>query len=62
MNKYIVVAVQWLSHVQLCDPMACSRPGFPVICYLPEFAQLLSWYWDWVAIDIDIELLNILSW
>ena len=27
------------SHVQLCDPMACSRPGFLVLCYLPEFAQ-----------------------
>ena len=23
----------------LCDPMDCSTPGFPVIHYLPEFAQ-----------------------
>ena len=23
----------------LCDPMDCSRPGFPVLHYLPEFAQ-----------------------
>ena len=23
----------------LCDPMACSTPGFPVLHYLPEFAQ-----------------------
>ena len=23
----------------LCDPMDCSSPGFPVLCYLPEFAQ-----------------------
>ena len=22
-----------------CDPMACSKPGFPVLHYLPEFAQ-----------------------
>ena len=23
----------------LCDPMGCSTPGFPVLHYLPEFAQ-----------------------
>ena len=23
----------------LCDPMGCSSPGFPVLHYLPEFAQ-----------------------
>ena len=23
----------------LCDPMNCSTPGFPVLNYLPEFAQ-----------------------
>ena len=23
----------------LCDPVDCSMPGFPVLCYLPEFAQ-----------------------
>ena len=23
----------------LCDPMNCSTPGFPVLCYLLEFAQ-----------------------
>ena len=23
----------------LCDPMGCSTPGFPVLCYLVEFAQ-----------------------
>ena len=26
----------------LCDPMNCSMPGFPVLHYLPEFAQLMS--------------------
>ena len=24
----------------LCDPMDCSAPGFPVLHYLPEFAQI----------------------
>ena len=31
----------------LCDPMDCSTPGFPVLHYLPEFAQthvLFSWW------------------
>ena len=23
----------------LCDPMDCNMPGFPVLPYLPEFAQ-----------------------
>ena len=26
----------------LCNPMGCSTPGFPVLHYLPEFAQTLS--------------------
>ena len=25
--------------IVLCDPMDCSTPGFPVLHYLPEFAQ-----------------------
>ena len=37
-SKFIVV-VQSLSHVQLCDPMSCSTPGFPVLHYLLEFAE-----------------------
>ena len=24
---------------KLCDPMDCRKPGFPVLHYLPEFAQ-----------------------
>ena len=24
----------------LCDPKDCSTPGFPVLQYLPEFAQI----------------------
>ena len=27
------------SCLTLCDPMNCSTPGFPVLHYLPEFAQ-----------------------
>ena len=31
----------------LCDPMDCSMPGFPVLHYLPEFAQILvHWVCD----------------
>ena len=36
------VFVQSLSHVRLCDPMDCSTPGFPILHYLPEFAQTMS--------------------
>ena len=34
-----VVVAQLLSHVWLCNPMDCSTPGFPVLHYLPQFAQ-----------------------
>ena len=35
------VVVQSLSRVQFfVDPMDCSTPGFPVLHYLPEFAQI----------------------
>ena len=34
-----VVVVQLLSHVQLCDPVDCSAPGFPVLHPLLQFAQ-----------------------
>ena len=35
----LVVVVQSLSCVWLCDPMDCNTPGFPVLHHLPEFAQ-----------------------
>ena len=41
--KYFVV-VQSLIPVWLCNPMDCSMPGFPVLHYLPEFAQTYV-YW-----------------
>ena len=34
-----LLVVQLASHVRLCDRMNCSTPGFPVLHYLPEFAQ-----------------------
>ena len=41
------VVVQWLSHVQLCDPMDYSMPGFPVLHSLPELAQTrVHWVGD----------------
>ena len=31
----------------LCNPMDCSRPGFPVLHYLPEFAKVhVHWVSD----------------
>ena len=35
----LVVVVQPLSCAQLCDSINCHVPGFPVLHYLPEFAQ-----------------------
>ena len=32
-------SVQSLSCFQLCNPMDCSTPGFPVLHHLPELAQ-----------------------
>ena len=38
---YFWIVVQSLSRVQLfCNLMDCSTPGFPVLHYLPEFAQV----------------------
>ena len=34
-----ISAIQLLSHVQLCDPMVCSMPGFPVHHQLLELTQ-----------------------
>ena len=36
---HIFVVVQLLSHVRLCNPMECSKPGFPVLHSLLELAQ-----------------------
>ena len=34
-----ISSVQLLSRVQLCNPMDCSTPGFPIHDQLLEFAQ-----------------------
>ena len=38
--QMLTAVVQSLSHVQLCDPMDCSTPGFPVLHHRPEFTQV----------------------
>ena len=35
----VISSVQLLSHIQLCDPMDCSRSGFPVHHQLPKLPQ-----------------------
>ena len=40
----------------LCNPMDCSMPGFPVLCYLLEFAQT---YVHWI--DDAIQMSHPLS-
>ena len=48
-------SVQSLSHVWLCDPMDCSTPGFPVLHYLPEFAQTsVHWVDDIINISFSV--------
>ena len=43
----VIVVVQLLSCVQLCDPKECSPPGSPVLHYLQEFAQIhVHWVSD----------------
>ena len=42
----LISSVQLLSCVQLCDPMDCSTPGFPVHHHLPELAYTHS---HWVG-------------
>ena len=32
-------SIQSLSHLRLCDPMNCSKPGIPVHYQLPELTQ-----------------------
>ena len=36
----VMLAVQLLSHVRLCDSMDCSVPGSSVLHCLQEFAQI----------------------
>ena len=38
-SNCVLVVVQTLSCVWICDPIECSTPVFPVLYYLSEFAQ-----------------------
>ena len=40
-----------MSSPTLCSPLDCSTPGFPVLHYLPEFAQT---YVHWVSDAIQL--------
>ena len=44
-------SVQFLSRVQLCDPMNCSTPGLPVHHQLPEPTQT---HFHWVSDTIQL--------
>ena len=47
----ILIVVQSLSHVRLCDPMDCSMPGCAVLHFLPQFAQIHV-YWELINMSI----------
>ena len=59
----LIVAVWSLSHVQLCNPVDCSMPGFPVLYCLPEFDQthvhLISASWNELRVPISIVIHNL---
>ena len=45
--KNVVNCLVVKSYLTLCNPMNCSKPGFPVLHYLPEFAQThVQWVRD----------------
>ena len=49
----LLVVIQSLNCVLLCNPMNCSTPGFPVLHYLPELGQWLSqWYYPTIPSSI----------
>ena len=57
LSKNFVVAVQSLSHVQLCDVINHSTSGFSVHLFLPEFIQIqVHWISD--AIQTSHPLLS----
>ena len=44
----------------LCDPVNCSMPGFPVLHYLPEFAQThVHWVSDAIQPSHPLSHLNL---
>ena len=44
-NKPVVIVIQLLSCIRLCNSMYCSTPDFPVLHHLPELAQThVHWF------------------
>ena len=43
------------SCLTLCDPMGCRMPGFPVLHYLPEFAQTRV---HWITGTVSLLIVN----
>ena len=47
------------SRPALCDPIDCSMPGFPVLHYLLEFAQIhVHWHWCYLTISSSADLFS----
>ena len=58
LHKFQFSSVQLLSHVQLCDRMNCSTPGFPVHHQLQELAQTqVHWVGDAIQPSHPLRLL-----
>ena len=54
-STQVVAVVQLLSCVQLCDPMDCSKPGFPVLHHLMELAQTQAcWLGDAIQLSYPL--------
>ena len=53
----VAAVVQSLSHVWLCNPADCSMLGFPVLHYLPAFAQThVHWVDDAIQLSLPLSL------
>ena len=58
-NQLLLLLVQSLSRVWLCNPTNCSTPGFPVLHHLLEFSQTPV-HWVGGAIESSHPLLPLL--
>ena len=63
-ENWTAVVAQWLSCVRFFDPVDCSTPGFPVLHYLPEFAQThVHWVDDAIQPSLPLWILyNCAEW
>ena len=56
-SRVVVVAIESLSHVCLCDPVDCSTPGFPILYYLSECSSscsLSQWYYLTISSSVTL--------